>query len=227
MGGFFFWGCAYTAGLSALFHPYFIKPIFPPLSSWLPTGTAAFLGTSSCVTSAWKSWAKPVSTPCGHNLCINCIKTYWGSNTDCHCPICREGFKKRPDLKVNAFILEVVTQFQLRKLSENQAGPPVVKATAVGGDHGVSCDVCHVLRAVSKVILLGPPGALRAQNLVAPFENPEVCVCQEHQQLHLHFCRDGGQLLCDRCAAGRHARHKRRHARRSAVQWCTWRPKHC
>lgn len=164
---------------------------------------------------------QPVSTPCGHNFCMNCIKTYWDNSTDCHCPTCREGFKKRPDLKVNTFIFEVVTQFQLQKLSENQAGPLAVEATAVGGDHSVHCDVCtdHAREAFMSCVQCRKSycydhlkahetnSALRTHTLLAPLENPEVCVCQEHQELHLHFCRDDGQLLCDKCAAGRHARH--------------------
>lgn len=164
---------------------------------------------------------QPVSTPCGHNFCMDCIKTYWDSATDCFCPYCSERFKKRPDLKVNTFILEVVKQFQLQQLSENSTRPLAVEAAAVSEDHSVHCDVCtsNTREAFMSCIQCRKSychdhlkshetnGALRAHTLVAPLENLEVCVCQEHQKLHLHFCRDDGQLLCDMCTAGRHARH--------------------
>lgn len=162
---------------------------------------------------------QPVSTPCGHNFCMNCITAYWDSAPECHCPTCMEHFKKRPDLKVNTFILEVVTQFQLQQLSENHARP--LKAAAVSGDHSVHCDVCtgNTLEAFMSCVQCQKSychdhlkshernGTLRAHTLVAPQENLEVCVCQEHLKLRLHFCRDDGQLLCDTCTAGRHARH--------------------
>lgn len=169
---------------------------------------------------------QPVSTPCGHNFCMNCISTYWDSTTDCRCPICKEHFKTRPNLKINTFILEVVTQFQLQQLPEIHARPVavpavVVEAAAVGGGHNVRCDVCpgdtqdafmscvQCQRSYCHAHLEAheTDGTLRAHTLMAPLENLEVWVCQEHHRLRLHFCRDDGQLLCDTCASGRHAGH--------------------
>uniref|UniRef100_A0A3B1JVM8 E3 ubiquitin-protein ligase TRIM39-like n=1 Tax=Astyanax mexicanus TaxID=7994 RepID=A0A3B1JVM8_ASTMX len=49
----------------------------------------------------------PVSTPCGHNFCMNCIKTCWGDSQQCNCPLCKEKFTKRPELKVNTTLREV------------------------------------------------------------------------------------------------------------------------
>lgn len=164
---------------------------------------------------------QPVSTPCGHNFCMNCIETYRDSSTDYHCPVCRESFKDCPDLKVNSFIAEAVRQFQLQKLSERQVGSPVVEATAVGGHDSVYCDICpgNTTEAFMSCVQCRKSycydhlkshetsGTLRAHTLVAPLDNPEGFICQEHKELHRHFCRDDGQLLCDKCAAGHHARH--------------------
>ncbi|XP_028419961.1 E3 ubiquitin-protein ligase TRIM21-like [Perca flavescens] len=54
----------------------------------------------------------PVSTPCGHNFCKNCITEHWNTSNRCLCPICKEGFTTRPDLRVNTFISEMVAQFR-------------------------------------------------------------------------------------------------------------------
>ncbi|XP_039669279.1 E3 ubiquitin-protein ligase TRIM21-like [Perca fluviatilis] len=54
----------------------------------------------------------PVSTPCGHNFCKNCITEHWNTSNRCFCPICKEGFTTRPDLRVNTFISEMVAQFR-------------------------------------------------------------------------------------------------------------------
>uniref|UniRef100_A0A8C9XSY3 RING-type domain-containing protein n=1 Tax=Sander lucioperca TaxID=283035 RepID=A0A8C9XSY3_SANLU len=54
----------------------------------------------------------PVSTPCGHNFCKNCITEHWNTNDQYLCPMCKEGFTTRPDLRVNTFISEMVAQFR-------------------------------------------------------------------------------------------------------------------
>ncbi|XP_042280539.1 nuclear factor 7, brain-like [Thunnus maccoyii] len=54
----------------------------------------------------------PVSTPCGHNFCKNCINKYWNINVPCKCPMCKKVFYTRPELHVNTFISEMVSQFR-------------------------------------------------------------------------------------------------------------------
>uniref|UniRef100_A0A3B1KGW0 Bloodthirsty-related gene family, member 2 n=1 Tax=Astyanax mexicanus TaxID=7994 RepID=A0A3B1KGW0_ASTMX len=49
----------------------------------------------------------PVSTPCGHNFCITCLSQYWNSTQHFHCPLCKEEFTKRPELKINTTLREV------------------------------------------------------------------------------------------------------------------------
>uniref|UniRef100_A0A667Z8F3 Uncharacterized protein n=1 Tax=Myripristis murdjan TaxID=586833 RepID=A0A667Z8F3_9TELE len=49
----------------------------------------------------------PVSTPCGHNFCKTCITQHWDISTQCQCPMCKEFFKQRPELRVNTFISEM------------------------------------------------------------------------------------------------------------------------
>uniref|UniRef100_A0A3B3ZAI1 Uncharacterized protein n=1 Tax=Periophthalmus magnuspinnatus TaxID=409849 RepID=A0A3B3ZAI1_9GOBI len=55
---------------------------------------------------------RPVSTPCGHNFCGDCIRGYWQSTDMSLCPMCKHKFYKRPELKVNTFIAEVAAQFR-------------------------------------------------------------------------------------------------------------------
>uniref|UniRef100_A0A3P9B5Y7 Uncharacterized protein n=1 Tax=Maylandia zebra TaxID=106582 RepID=A0A3P9B5Y7_9CICH len=50
----------------------------------------------------------PVSTPCGHNFCKTCISQHWDMNVICQCPMCKETFYTRPQLRVNTFISEMV-----------------------------------------------------------------------------------------------------------------------
>uniref|UniRef100_A0A8C9XCT0 E3 ubiquitin-protein ligase TRIM21-like n=1 Tax=Sander lucioperca TaxID=283035 RepID=A0A8C9XCT0_SANLU len=68
----------------------------------------------------------PVTIPCGHNFCKNCITEHWNTNDQYLCLMCKEGFTTRPDLRVNTFISEMVAH------SEQQVSKP--------GE--VPCDVC-------------------------------------------------------------------------------------
>uniref|UniRef100_A0A669EEY0 RING-type domain-containing protein n=1 Tax=Oreochromis niloticus TaxID=8128 RepID=A0A669EEY0_ORENI len=52
----------------------------------------------------------PVSTPCGHNFCKNCITQYWNSSPLCQCPVCKRKYYTRPELHVNTFISEMAAQ---------------------------------------------------------------------------------------------------------------------
>uniref|UniRef100_A0A8D0CWE3 Uncharacterized protein n=1 Tax=Sander lucioperca TaxID=283035 RepID=A0A8D0CWE3_SANLU len=54
----------------------------------------------------------PVSTPCGHNFCKNCITEHWNTSDQELCPLCKKVFNTRPELHVNTFISEMVAQFR-------------------------------------------------------------------------------------------------------------------
>ncbi|XP_029287064.1 E3 ubiquitin-protein ligase TRIM39-like [Cottoperca gobio] len=57
----------------------------------------------------------PVSTPCGHSFCQACISSYWdgGRGTKFYeCPLCKESFRKRPELHINRTLKEITEQFK-------------------------------------------------------------------------------------------------------------------
>ncbi|XP_041838448.1 E3 ubiquitin-protein ligase TRIM39 isoform X2 [Melanotaenia boesemani] len=61
----------------------------------------------------------PVSTPCGHSFCKPCINSYWNGGERgrgakfYQCPLCKESFRKRPELHINRTLKEITEQFQL------------------------------------------------------------------------------------------------------------------
>ncbi|XP_072526158.1 E3 ubiquitin-protein ligase TRIM39 [Salminus brasiliensis] len=58
-------------------------------------------------------FTNPVSTPCGHSFCLACITSYWdGRGKACICPLCKESFRKRPDLHINRTLKEITEQFK-------------------------------------------------------------------------------------------------------------------
>uniref|UniRef100_A0A673FNB8 E3 ubiquitin-protein ligase TRIM39-like n=1 Tax=Sinocyclocheilus rhinocerous TaxID=307959 RepID=A0A673FNB8_9TELE len=57
-------------------------------------------------------FTNPVTTPCGHNFCKSCLNQCWDKSEDCSCPFCKETFSKRPDLKINTALRQVVQHFK-------------------------------------------------------------------------------------------------------------------
>ncbi|XP_030644100.1 E3 ubiquitin-protein ligase TRIM39 [Chanos chanos] len=67
-------------------------------------------------------FTKPVSTPCGHSFCLACISSYWdGQAKSCCCPLCKESFRKRPELHVNHTLREITEQFKRLSVSAEAA----------------------------------------------------------------------------------------------------------
>uniref|UniRef100_A0A672Y5X6 Uncharacterized protein n=1 Tax=Sphaeramia orbicularis TaxID=375764 RepID=A0A672Y5X6_9TELE len=60
----------------------------------------------------------PVTIPCGHNFCKSCISENWRVNVPYRCPMCKEEFYTKPQLKINTFISEMVAQFRLENLED-------------------------------------------------------------------------------------------------------------
>ncbi|XP_056317156.1 E3 ubiquitin-protein ligase TRIM39 [Danio aesculapii] len=54
----------------------------------------------------------PVSTPCGHSFCMSCIGHYWDTAKHCQCPLCKQTFKRKPDLHINRTLREITEQFK-------------------------------------------------------------------------------------------------------------------
>ncbi|KAM9314254.1 E3 ubiquitin-protein ligase TRIM21-like [Pholidichthys leucotaenia] len=54
----------------------------------------------------------PVSTPCGHNFCKDCITGDLNLDVPLQCPFCNQMFYPKPELKVNTLISEMVDAFR-------------------------------------------------------------------------------------------------------------------
>ncbi|XP_038837309.1 probable E3 ubiquitin-protein ligase TRIML1 [Salvelinus namaycush] len=91
-------------------------------------------------------FTNPVSTPCGHSYCLDCISTYWDGGKTCVCPLCKESFRKRPDLHINRTLKEITEQF--KKMADGlDRGAMVIEGGIEsqgwggGGNEGVSYGV--------------------------------------------------------------------------------------
>uniref|UniRef100_A0A8D3D9T2 E3 ubiquitin-protein ligase TRIM39-like n=2 Tax=Scophthalmus maximus TaxID=52904 RepID=A0A8D3D9T2_SCOMX len=68
----------------------------------------------------------PVSTPCGHSFCQVCISSYWegrgGGDKLYQCPLCKESYRKRPELHINRTLKEITERFKEIAIGELPAG---------------------------------------------------------------------------------------------------------
>ncbi|KAL7403814.1 hypothetical protein ABVT39_005451 [Epinephelus coioides] len=85
---------------------------------------AAFLSEDQFTCSiCLEVFRNPVSTPCGHSFCQACISSYWdgpgggvgagGRGAKSYqCPLCKESFRKRPELHINRTLKEITERFK-------------------------------------------------------------------------------------------------------------------
>uniref|UniRef100_A0AAQ4R251 G protein-coupled receptor 156 n=1 Tax=Gasterosteus aculeatus aculeatus TaxID=481459 RepID=A0AAQ4R251_GASAC len=164
---------------------------------------------------------QPVSTPCGHNFCRDCIQRYWQSANLSQCPMCKQKFYRRPELKVNTFICEVASQFKnsLEKKDKEEAST-VDQYSSLKGD--VSCDVCvgkgvKALKSCLECLAsfcethLEPHhvlGTFKKHHLINPTMNMQDRVCKKHAKLLDLFCNTDQTCVCQVCIKRDHSAHR-------------------
>ncbi|TNN56055.1 E3 ubiquitin-protein ligase TRIM39 [Liparis tanakae] len=159
----------------------------------------------------------PVTTSCGHNFCKKCINDYWNTNNQNMCPLCKKVFSSRPELLVNTFMSEMVSQF--RQSTQQKASNGSEQHESRPGD--VPCDGCTgtKLKALKSCLVclesycethlephLSRPGLKRHQ-LMDPVENLEDRMCLKHDKPLELFCRTDQTCVCTLCSVLDHKMH--------------------
>ncbi|XP_049337934.1 nuclear factor 7, brain-like isoform X1 [Astyanax mexicanus] len=159
----------------------------------------------------------PVSTPCGHNFCMVCLRKCWNSSSHCQCPVCKEEFSKRPELRVNTFISGLASEFK-KSVQEKSSRAPE-KCTSKSKK--VLCVYCseEKLEAVKSCLDCGvsfcdthlmphkTTPKYKKHKLMDPVENLEDYICQKHERPLELFCRDDQTCVCQFCTEGDHRTH--------------------
>ncbi|KAK7171668.1 hypothetical protein R3I93_004082 [Phoxinus phoxinus] len=148
----------------------------------------------------------PVSTPCGHNFCKSCLNQCWGNSQTYNCPLCKETFRRRPDLKINTALREVVLLFKEQSCQSKSE---------------VLCDICDGIKMKAQKICLVCQNSycqthlephqrvpnLKKHKLIDPVENLVDYICQKHDKPLELFCRDDQTCVCLLCAVTDHRNH--------------------
>ncbi|XP_068444793.1 E3 ubiquitin-protein ligase TRIM21-like [Clinocottus analis] len=161
----------------------------------------------------------PVTTSCGHNFCKNCITEHWNTSDRCQCPMCKEVFTSRPDMKVNTLFSEMVSQFRQSAQQKASSSSSEQQESKPGE---VPCDVCTgtKLKALKSCLVclasycethLEPHltmSGLKRHQLMDPVENLEGRMCTKHDKPLELFCKTDQTCVCMLCTVLDHKMHE-------------------
>ena len=157
-------------------------------------------------------FTKPVSIPCGHNFCLDCVTMHWNNSPVSKCPLCAEKFTIRPELRVNTLLDEMATKIK-DSIQEKSYSPP-----EEAGNGNVLCDMCEQTAVMSCLVCLQSyckkhlkphqtKSALKKHKLIHPVKDLESRLCEKHDEPLELFCQVDEVFICTSCKDSNHKTH--------------------
>uniref|UniRef100_A0A3Q4GPW7 Tripartite motif-containing protein 16-like n=1 Tax=Neolamprologus brichardi TaxID=32507 RepID=A0A3Q4GPW7_NEOBR len=157
----------------------------------------------------------PVTIPCGHNYCMDCIRKCWDEKEVQSCPLCGQIFTPKPHLVKNRMLADLVEDVK-------KAGLPAASHDhAYAGPGDVACDFCSVRKRKASKSCLVCMASYCEQHLqphynVAPIKKHKLIkatsklqenICPRHDEVMKIFCRTDQQCICYLCLMDEHKDH--------------------
>uniref|UniRef100_UPI0037E96017 E3 ubiquitin/ISG15 ligase TRIM25-like n=1 Tax=Semicossyphus pulcher TaxID=241346 RepID=UPI0037E96017 len=158
----------------------------------------------------------PVTIPCGHSYCLECIDDYWNrakQKGQYSCPQCRQVFNPRPLLSRNTVLGEVVEKFQqsgFQTAAQHSAKPEEVKCSVctVRKTKAVkSCLVCTESYCGAHLRVHEERFHGKAHMLIPASQQKKEKLCPQHDKQLRLYCRTDQQSVCSQCVKWRHKGH--------------------
>ncbi|KAM4727977.1 E3 ubiquitin/ISG15 ligase TRIM25-like [Anableps anableps] len=158
----------------------------------------------------------PVTIPCGHSYCLDCIEDYWNTakqKDQYSCPQCRQLFNPKPLLSRNTVLAEVVEKFlksEVQPAAQHLAKPEEVKCSVCKGRKNravKSCPLC--LESFCLAHLKGHEERFhrKGHKLIPATDRLKEKLCQQHEKLLRLYCHNDQQCVCSQCVKERHKGH--------------------
>lgn len=148
----------------------------------------------------------PVTSPCGHNFCKSCLEQCWDRSQLSCCPLCKEKFTKRPEVKINTALREIVEHFRKKCTFDN---PEVLCDFCTGTKLKAlkSCLDCGMTLCKSHLEPHSHASKLQKHKLINAVKNLEDYICRKHKRPLEMFCSDDQTSVCEFCIEGDHRNH--------------------
>ncbi|KAM4713988.1 E3 ubiquitin-protein ligase TRIM21-like [Anableps anableps] len=172
------------------------------------------------------SFTNPVSIPCGHNFCLECIDGFWDTSRKSECPLCKESFPIRPQFRVNVGLKDITEQFKssMRRQQASKPEPaprknPPKRSLKAGN---ISCDICseNKLTAVKSCLVcqvsycemhLAPhlrDPVMTKHRLTDPATFSTSHLCRKHNKPLEMFCKKEQTPVCTSCTERDYKHHE-------------------
>ncbi|XP_026136064.1 tripartite motif-containing protein 16-like protein isoform X2 [Carassius auratus] len=158
----------------------------------------------------------PVTIPCGHSYCMNCITDCWNKDHQRRgysCPQCRQTFSPRPALNKNLVFAEMVEKLKKTKVQ-------TAHALSYAGPGDVKCDVCtgRKRKAVKSCLVCldsycqthfecHEEARSSKRHKLTDAGRFQKMICPKHDRLLEVFCRTDKRCVCFMCVMDDHKNH--------------------
>ncbi|XP_056337282.1 E3 ubiquitin-protein ligase TRIM16 [Danio aesculapii] len=161
----------------------------------------------------------PVTIPCGHSYCMNCITEYWNQRDlwgmVCSCPQCRQTFTPKPVLNKNVMLAEMVEKVKAIKFQTSDPAP------SYAGPGDVECDVCtgRKRKAVKSCLVClesycechfeshEESRSKKRHKITDATGSIQDMMCSKHDRLLEVYCHADKQCICLMCVMDEHKNH--------------------
>ncbi|OCT66717.1 E3 ubiquitin-protein ligase TRIM7 [Xenopus laevis] len=171
---------------------------------------AAGLSTDLSCSVCREIYTDPVTLPCGHSFCRDCIERTWdwqkSIEENLTCPECRHRYRNRPELRRNVTLSSIVTSF-LPSAAE-QDGPGIY-CTYCWSPRVTACSTCLLCKVSLCYKHAGEHSKSAEHQLTTPTPSRRDRHCSKHPDLLLeYYCPQDGVCVCASCnRVGEHRGH--------------------